>query len=194
MKLTDTQVVILAAAAEHPEHLAIPPGRLPAGARQNVAQALLRQDLVIAVHPPAADAIALRPVDGAGVLLKTTDEGRRAIGIEAHGKADDAERGGPEAAEFDAERELAQRALDAGVDLGAPDAVEQAQPPRVWAAREAGMPARGATQSAETGQPSPGSHQVAEGPPKPLTARPESRTGLLRSRGAPCWPLPKRCF
>ncbi|HEV7263330.1 MAG TPA: hypothetical protein VGN83_00190 [Falsiroseomonas sp.] len=52
MKLTDTQAANLAAAAQHPEHLAIPPERLPAGARQKVAQALLKNDLVTAVHRP----------------------------------------------------------------------------------------------------------------------------------------------
>ena len=41
MKLSETQRAILAAAAQHPEHLAYPPERLPAGAKQKVAQALL---------------------------------------------------------------------------------------------------------------------------------------------------------
>ena len=61
MKLTDTQRAILAAAAQHPEHLAYPPERLPAAARQTVAKALLKADLVIAVHRPAYDAHALCP-------------------------------------------------------------------------------------------------------------------------------------
>ncbi|HYZ32759.1 MAG TPA: DUF3489 domain-containing protein [Crenalkalicoccus sp.] len=82
MKLTDTQRAILTAAAQHPEHLAMPPERLPAGARQKVAQALRKNDLVIAVHRPAYDAQALWPVDGDAVLLRITDEGLRAIGVE----------------------------------------------------------------------------------------------------------------
>ena len=82
MKLTDTQRAILAAAAQHPEHLALPPERLPAAARQVVAKALLRHDLVTAVHRPAYDAQALWMVDGDSVLLKITDEGLRAIGVE----------------------------------------------------------------------------------------------------------------
>ena len=53
MKLSDTQRAILAAAAEHPEHLAYAPARLPAAARQTVAKALLKNDLVIGVHPAA---------------------------------------------------------------------------------------------------------------------------------------------
>ncbi|WP_270933368.1 hypothetical protein, partial [Falsiroseomonas oryzae] len=82
MKLSDTQRAILTAAAEHPEHLAYPPERLPAGARQKVAQALLKQDLVIGVHHPADDAIAKWTVEGDEMLLKITDDGLRAIGID----------------------------------------------------------------------------------------------------------------
>jgi hypothetical protein len=81
-KLSDTQRAILTAAAAHPEHLAYPPERLPAGARQKVAQALLKQDLVIGVHRPAYDAIAKWTVDGDEMLLKITDDGLRAIGID----------------------------------------------------------------------------------------------------------------
>jgi len=82
MKLTDTQRAILAAAAEHPEHLAYPPERLPAAARQTVAKALLKNDLVIGVHRPAYDAIAKWTVDGDEMLLKITDDGLRAIGVD----------------------------------------------------------------------------------------------------------------
>jgi hypothetical protein len=82
MKLTDTQRAILTAAAQHPEHLAYPPERLPAGARQKVAQALLMGDLVIGVHRPAYDAVAKWTVDGDEMLLKITDDGLRAVGID----------------------------------------------------------------------------------------------------------------
>ncbi len=82
MKLTDTQRAILSAAAQHPEHLAYPPERLPAAARQAVAKALLKGDLVIVVHRPAYDAIAKWTVDGDEMLLKITDDGLRAIGID----------------------------------------------------------------------------------------------------------------
>ncbi|WP_245870434.1 DUF3489 domain-containing protein [Teichococcus rhizosphaerae] len=100
MKLTETQMAILAAAGRHPEHLAYPPERLPAAARQAVAKALLKNDLVIAVHRPAYDAQALWMVDGDSVLLKITDEGLRAIGIDPQGAApapDAAPKGAPEA-------------------------------------------------------------------------------------------------
>lgn len=82
MPLTDTQMAILTAAAQHPEHLVYPPARLPAGPRQKVAQALLRQDLVIAIHRPAYDTAAQWTGGGDSVLLKITDEGLRAIGID----------------------------------------------------------------------------------------------------------------
>jgi hypothetical protein len=82
MKLSDTQRAILTAAAQHPEHLAYPPERLPAGARQTVAKALLKNDLVIAVHRPAYDAVAKWTVDGDEMLLKITDQGLRAIGVD----------------------------------------------------------------------------------------------------------------
>ncbi|HEV7266162.1 MAG TPA: DUF3489 domain-containing protein [Falsiroseomonas sp.] len=47
-----------------------------------MAQALLKQDLVIAVRRPAYDAIAKWTVDGDEMLLKITDDGLRAIGID----------------------------------------------------------------------------------------------------------------
>jgi hypothetical protein len=81
-KLSDTQRAILEAAAQHPEHLVYPPERLPAGARQKVAQALLKQDLVIGLHRPAYDAAAKWTVDGEEMLFKITDDGLRAIGID----------------------------------------------------------------------------------------------------------------
>ena len=124
MKLTDTQRSILTAAAEHPEHLAYPPERLPAAPRQAVAKALLKGDLVIAVHRPAYEAQAKWTVDGEEMLLKITDEGLRAIGRTA---VDEMELGGLSAAEYEAEQDLAQRAMDAGIDLTAEDAAEQVE-------------------------------------------------------------------
>jgi hypothetical protein len=186
MKLTDTQRKVLTAAVQHPEHLAIAPAQLPAGARQKVAQALLKNDLVIAVHRPAYDATAKWPVGGDAVLLKVTDAGLRAIGIkpdeDEQGGAAEAELSGLQTAEFESEQELAQCALEVGVDLTAPDALEQVQAAGVVeAARKADMAAGGATESPEGGQPCAGK-QLAGTAPKPLTAPPESRTGLLATR------------
>ncbi len=91
MNLTDTQRAILTAAAQHPERLAVPPERLPAGARQKVAQALLRQGLVATAQIPFGDASAHWMVDGETVLLQITDYGLRAIGIEPAAKHEVAE-------------------------------------------------------------------------------------------------------
>jgi len=108
MKLTDTQRAILAAAAEHPEHLAYPPERLPSAARQTVAKALLKNDLVIGVHRPAYDAIAKWTVDGDEMLLKITDDGLRAIGIDPN--AGDAAEEDKQSAEAIARRNAERRA------------------------------------------------------------------------------------
>ena len=48
---------------------------------------MLKQDLVIAVHRPAYDAVALWTVVGNPVLLKITDQGLRAIGIDPNERA-----------------------------------------------------------------------------------------------------------
>jgi hypothetical protein len=82
MSLSNTQRAVLTAAAQHPERLAVPLERLPAGARKKVAEALLRQNLVASTQTPSQDAGALWPVDGESVLLQITDDGLRAIGIE----------------------------------------------------------------------------------------------------------------
>jgi hypothetical protein len=106
-KLSDTQRAILEAAAQHPEHLAYPPARLPAGARQTVAKALLKNDLVIGVHRPAYDAVAKWTVDGEEMLLKITDDGLRAIGIDP--KAGDARDEDEQSAKPIARRNAARR-------------------------------------------------------------------------------------
>lgn len=89
MKLSDTQRDILTAAAQHPDHLVLPPERLPAGARQKVARALLKNDLVIAFRGSDYDRTpaTLWTVEGESVLLKITDEGLRAIGIDPNAGA-----------------------------------------------------------------------------------------------------------
>jgi hypothetical protein len=117
MKLTDTQRAILAAAAEHPEHLAYPPERLPSAARQTVAKALLKNDLVIGVHRPAYDAIAKWTVDGDEMLLKITDDGLRAIGIDPN--AGDAAEEDKQSAEAIARRNAERRAAAAAAAPGA---------------------------------------------------------------------------
>jgi hypothetical protein len=106
-KLSDTQRAILEAAAQHPEHLAYPPERLPAGARQKVAQALLKQELVIGVHRASYDAHAKWTVEGEEMLLKITDDGLRAIGVDPN--AGDAREEDEQSAEAIARRNAARR-------------------------------------------------------------------------------------
>ncbi len=134
MKLSDTQRAILTAAAQHPEHLAYPPERLPAGARQKVAQALLKQDLVIGVHRPAYDAIAKWTVEGEEMLLKITDEGLRAIGMDPNAgdaPVEDAQTVAAEGAttEADTAPTGGENAAPEGDDAPAPEAAQGAPTP-----------------------------------------------------------------
>ncbi|MGG5820016.1 DUF3489 domain-containing protein [Falsiroseomonas sp. HW251] len=129
MKLTDTQMAILTAAAQHPDHLAYPPARLPAGARQSVAKALLKNDLVIAVHRPAYDAIAKWTVNGDEMLLKITDEGLRAIGIDSNASdapVDD-EQSAEAIARRNAERRAGAEAAATGADMAPTDGEDAAE-------------------------------------------------------------------
>jgi hypothetical protein len=129
MPLTETQMAILTAAAQHPEHLAYPPERLPAGARQSVAKALLKQDLLIGVHRPSYDAIAKWTVDGEEMLLKITDDGLRAIGIDPNaGDAREEDEQSAEAiARRNAERLAAAEAAAPVADTAATGAEETAE-------------------------------------------------------------------
>jgi hypothetical protein len=56
MKLSDTQMQILAAAAAHPLLLAIPPAKLPTAAREAVRKSLLAKGLIEAVEVDDSDA------------------------------------------------------------------------------------------------------------------------------------------
>jgi hypothetical protein len=150
MKLSDTQRAILTAAAEHPEYLAYPPERLPAGARQKVAQALLKQELVIGVHRPAYDAIAKWTVDGDEMLLKITDDGLRAIGIDPNAgdaRAED-EQSAEAIARRNAERRAAAEAAAAVADTAPTGGEDVAE---VDAPAEDAEPAQGAPTPAPRG-------------------------------------------
>lgn len=128
MKLTDTQRVILSQASQRPDGLAYPPERLPAAARQAVAKALLKHDLVIAVHRPAYDAIAKWMVDGDEMLLKITDAGLRAIGVEPTPPAEDDEQSEAAILRRNAERRAAADAAAATEADTAPTGGEDATP------------------------------------------------------------------
>ena len=84
-KLSDTQSLILSAAAQRPEHIALPlPESLRGGAAAKVVGAMLAKGLLEEVD---ADMRNGEPVwretgDGHGVTLVATDAGLAAIGIE----------------------------------------------------------------------------------------------------------------
>ncbi|MCK8787254.1 DUF3489 domain-containing protein [Roseomonas sp. NAR14] len=82
MALSETQRRILTAAAQHPHDLAEPPEKLPSAACAAVGKAMLKADLVIAVHRPDYEARALWAIDGDSMLLRITDAGLRAIGLD----------------------------------------------------------------------------------------------------------------
>ena len=87
-KLSDTQALILSAAAQRPEHIALPlPESLRGGAAAKVVGAMLAKGFLQEVD---ADMRKGEPVwretgDGHGVTLVATDAGLAAIGIETAG-------------------------------------------------------------------------------------------------------------
>lgn len=131
MKLSDTARVLLSRAAQHPDRLAEPPKHLPAAARDAVVRSLLKNGL-LAETPCPREHLALawrQDEDGAQIGLKVTDAGLRAIGIEPElrNAIDEMELGGLSEAEYEAEQDLAHRAMDASIDPMAEDAAEQAK-------------------------------------------------------------------
>lgn len=84
-QLSDTQALILSAAAQRPEHIALPlPENLRGGAAAKVVGAMIAKGLL---HEVDADLRKGEPMwrqtgDGHGVTLIATDAGLAAIGIE----------------------------------------------------------------------------------------------------------------
>jgi hypothetical protein len=83
-KLSDTQAVILSAAAQHEMGLATSPKNLPAGARNAVFRSMLKNHLLTEINAPR-DYVGLgwrQDDDGTWIVARITDEGLRAIGID----------------------------------------------------------------------------------------------------------------
>jgi len=83
-KLSDSQRVILSAAAQHEMGLARAPKILPAAARNAVFRSLIKNNLLTEINAPR-DYIGLgwrQDDDGAWIVARITDEGMRAIGID----------------------------------------------------------------------------------------------------------------
>jgi len=92
-KLSDTQLVILSAAAQHDDRNVLPlPGSLRGNAAAKVVGALLSRGLIAervtdaqTKADPALNRIWRNDEDGRAVLLQITDAGLAAIGVEPEG-------------------------------------------------------------------------------------------------------------
>ena len=74
MKLSDTQLVILTAASQRDDHLALPlPERLKGGAATKVIASLIAKGLVEEVDAKLGDPIWRKTGDAHGVTLVVTD-------------------------------------------------------------------------------------------------------------------------
>ena len=85
-KLSDSQRVILSAAAQHEMGLARAPKTLPAAARNAVFRSLIKTNLLTEINAPR-DHIDMgwrQDDDGTWIVARITDEGLRAIGIDPH--------------------------------------------------------------------------------------------------------------
>jgi hypothetical protein len=83
-KLSDTQRVILSAAAQHEMGLARAPKTLAAAARNAVFRSLIKNNLLTEINAPR-DHVGLgwrQDDDGTWIVARITDEGLRAIGID----------------------------------------------------------------------------------------------------------------
>jgi hypothetical protein len=83
-KLSDTQRVILSAAAQHEMGLARAPKTLPAAARNAVFRSLIKNNLLPEINAPREHfGLGWRQDDdGTWIVARITDEGLRAIGID----------------------------------------------------------------------------------------------------------------
>ena len=109
-KLSDSQRVILSAAAQHEIGLARAPKTLPAAARNAVFRSLIKANLLTEVNAPR-EHVGLgwrQDDDGNWIVARITDEGLRAIGIDPN--AGDAPEEDEQSAEAIARRNAERRA------------------------------------------------------------------------------------
>jgi hypothetical protein len=128
-KLSDTQRVILSAAAQHEMGLARAPKTLPAAARNAGFRSLIKSNLLTEINAPR-DFVGLgwrQDDDGTWIVARITDEGLRAIGIDPNeGDApEEDEQSAAAIARRNAERRAAAIAQDAPT---APTGAEQEAP------------------------------------------------------------------
>jgi len=114
MKLSETQRVILSAAAQHEMGIARAPKTLPAAARNAVFRSLIKNNLLTEINAPR-EHVGLgwrQDEDGTWIVARITDEGLRAIGIDpnAGDAREEDERSAKAIARRNAERRAAQEA------------------------------------------------------------------------------------
>jgi hypothetical protein len=128
-KLSDSQRVILSAAAQHEMGLARAPKTLPAAARNAVFRSLIKNNLLTEINAPR-EYVGLgwrQDDDGTWIVARITDEGLRAIGIDPN--AGDAREEDEQSAEAIARRNAERHAaaeVDAPVADTAPTSGEDA--------------------------------------------------------------------
>ncbi len=84
-QVSDTQLIILSNAAQHPERIALPlPAHLKGSAVKIVVGSLIKRDLLeeVEANVRASEARWHETGDGPGVTLAITDAGLAAIGVE----------------------------------------------------------------------------------------------------------------
>ena len=149
-KLSDTQRVILSAAAQHEMGLARAPKTLPAAARNAVFRSLIKNNLLTEINAPR-EHVGLgwrQDEDGTWIVARITDDGLRAIGIDPNaGDAPEEDEQSAEAiARRNAERRAAAEAATPVADTAPTGGAEEAP-------RDEDAPAPEATQAAPTRAP-----------------------------------------
>jgi hypothetical protein len=151
-KLSDSQRVILSAAAQHEMGLARAPKTLPAAARNAVFRSLIKNNLLSEINAPR-EHVGLgwrQDEDGTWIVARITDEGLRAIGIDPNaGDAREEDEQSAEAiARRNAERLAAAGAAATVVDTAPTDGEDAAEED---APAEAAEPAHAAPTPAPRG-------------------------------------------
>ncbi|WP_236571578.1 DUF3489 domain-containing protein [Rhodovarius lipocyclicus] len=149
-QLSDTQRVILSAAAQHEMGLARAPKTLPAAARNAVFRSLIKNNLLTEINAPR-EHVGLgwrQDEDGTWIVARITDEGLRAIGIdpnEGDAGAGEPDCSGIEGSVPDTARTVAPAAEPATQDAPAPEAAQAAPLTEEIALLDQALAARAAT-------------------------------------------------
>ncbi|MGK7865190.1 DUF3489 domain-containing protein [Falsiroseomonas sp. E2-1-a4] len=149
-KLSDTQRVILSAAAQHEMGLARAPKSLPAAARNAVFRSLIMNNLLTEISAPR-EHVGLgwrQDDDGTWIVARITDEGLRAIGIdpnEGDAGAGEPDCSGIEGSVFDTAPTGAEDPTPHGQNAPAPEAAQAAPLTEEIALLDQALAARTAT-------------------------------------------------